>query len=297
VEWTIICAPMETASEQAAVLGAPPPTHAEVRTPTVGVFDSGIGGFTVAREILRLRPDLNLVYYGDTVNMPYGGRPPEQIRGFARESISFLLERGMDILAVGCNASNSVLGQGELHGFGVPVFDLVSSTVDWLRDEGQRPRRLALLATVATVNSRYWDRKLRDAFPEMDLMSVAAPEFVPLVEAAKTDDQRIRQAVRKHLGPALDAGHRAFVHGCTHFPLLQSYMEELGQGIEFIDPAVCLAQRLVSSITPPTADAPPGRLEFFSSLPGEAFYRTGEAAFGRSIRNITAMYIVNPYED
>jgi glutamate racemase len=266
-------------------------------TANVGIFDSGVGGFTVAGAIAKRRPDLNLVYFGDTLNMPYGGRTADQLRRFAHNSIEFLLGQGIEILAVGCNASNSVLGQGDLHSYGVPVFDLVSSTLEIMRGMYGRPDRVALVATVATINSRYWERKLRDAFPELDLMPVPAPELVPLIEAQQTDERSIRSAVRKYLAPVLDAGVRTVIHGCTHFPLLQDYMQELCPELSFIDPAQCLAERLAASLPAAPPDAPPGRLRLFSSLPGEAFYRVGEQALKRPVREHSRMYIVNPYED
>lgn len=288
---------MDTTTQVTSALSTAEDQSTQAQALTVGVFDSGIGGFTVARSILHLRPDLNLTYYGDNINMPYGGRTPEQIRRFALRSIEFFTQKGIDVLAVGCNASNSVLGQGELRGFGIVVYDLVSSTVDWLRSTYGRPETMALVATQATVNSRYWERKLIDAFPGLELLSVAAPEFVPLVEAQQPDPQAIRAAVKLRLQPVLDSPVRTIIHGCTHYPLLENYMRELSAELTFIDPAECLAQRLAAGVPPAAPGAKDGKLRFYSSLPGETFYRTGQQAFGRPIRELTSMYIVNPHED
>jgi glutamate racemase len=280
---------------------AQPATSTAVATaiaaPVVGVFDSGIGGFTVASQILKLRPDLNLVYFGDSLNMPYGGRSPEQIARFAHNSIEFLLEQGMEILAVGCNASNSVLGQGELKSFGVPVYDLVSSTTEWLRGLAIPPERLGLVATQATVNSGYWQRKLSEALPQAEVISVAAPRFVPLIEAPQLDEYAIRAAVVQYLAPLADSAISTIVHGCTHYPLLETYMAELFPGLAYIDPARCLAARLAAHLPPAEPQSAPGKLSLYSSLPSESFYRTGERVFNRAIRPLTKMYIVNPYED
>jgi glutamate racemase len=288
---------MDSQIQEPTTFKAEAPRPQPTTTTTIGVFDSGVGGFTVAGAILRRRPDLNLVYFGDSLNMPYGGRSQEQLRRFAHNSIEFLLQHQIEILAVGCNASNSVLGQGELHSFGVSVFDLVSSTLEALRGMYGRPERVALVATSATINSRYWERKLRDAIPELDLMPVAAPEFVPLIEAYNQDQKAIRNAIAKYLQPVVSAGIRTIIHGCTHYPLLQEHMLQYCPELAFIDPAECLAERLVASLPPAVPEAPAGTLRLFSSLPGEAFYRVGEQALGRSVREHTQMYIVNPYED
>lgn len=292
---TLVSKPVDEAVADSTAAD-PAPDKPAVKTPTVGVFDSGVGGFTVAGAIHRLRPDLNLVYFGDSLNMPYGGRPLIQIAEFARRSIEFLLERGMDILAVGCNTSNSALGQGELKSFGVPTFDLVSSTIEWLRDQ-PGVKSIGLVATHAAIISGYWERKLTEALPEINVIPVAAPEFVPLVEAYDHNEFACRAAVKRHIEPLLEQGVTHLLHGCTHYPLLQPYMEELSPELAYIDPAQCLAGKLSASLSPAGADAPAGVLRLFSSLPGESFYQTGQRVFGRPVRELTRMYIVNPYED
>jgi glutamate racemase len=291
----VLAAPDQTAVESAAQIEQR--SERSLTSPTVGIFDSGIGGFTVAASIVRRRADLNLVYFGDTLNMPYGGRPLSQLAGFARNNIEFLLSQGIDILAVGCNASNSALGQGELKSFGVPVYDLVSSTVEWLRRQSEPIQRIALVATEAAVNSGYWKRKLLEAQPDLDVIPVAAPEFVPLVEAHQQDHDANREAVRKYLHPLIEQEIYTVLHGCTHYPFLQSYMEELSTELRFIDPAECLAERLIASLGAAAPGNEHGELRLFSSLPGEAFYAAGERTFGRPIRRATSMYIVNPSED
>ncbi len=280
-----------------AATTASEPTSPAVSTPTIGVFDSGIGGFTVAGAILRRRPDLNLLYFGDTLNMPYGGRSLDQLARFARNSIEFLLSQGMDILAVGCNASNSALGQGELKSFGIPVYDLVTSTVEWLRAQPQTSRTIALFATEAAIRSGYWERKLREALPEVEIIAVATPEYVPLTEAHLQDEHANLAAARMYVEPLLNKGVSTILHGCTHYPLLQPYMQQVSSELSFIDPAECLAEKLIINLRPPEPDARPGRLRLYSSLPGEAFYQTGQRALGRPIREFTSMYIVNPCED
>jgi glutamate racemase len=283
----------DTTSTLTDTAGPPPP----VAAPTVGIFDSGIGGFTVARAIFRRRPDLNLVYFGDTLNMPYGGRPLQQLASFARNSIEFLASRGMDILAVGCNASNSALGQGELKSFGLPVYDLVSSTVDWLRVVNEPPDAIGLVATAAAIGSGYWERKLKEALSQARIVPVAAPEFVPLVEAAQLDETAIAAAVERRIRPLLDQGVTTILHGCTHYPLLETQIKELSAEFRFIDPAVCLANKLIASLGPAPKDSPAGKLQLFSSLPNPAFYAAAERVFGPEARELVAMYIVNPYEE
>jgi glutamate racemase len=265
-------------------------------TATVGVFDSGVGGLTVARAIVAQRPDVNLVYFADSLNLPYGGRQPEQLVRFAHNNIEFLLSRGATVLAVGCNATNCVLGQGDLKSYGVPAFDLVSSTVDWLRQQHLRPHKLGLIGTLATVHSRYWERKLTDAFPEMEVLAVAAPEFVPLIEDDRAPEQQIRYAVHTRLEPLLEQGARTVLHACTHYPWLQRFMEEVNHELHFIDPAACLAERLCAAL-PPARSERRGTRQLYNSRPSGLFYRMAGEALGIDARSATRMYIVNPYEE
>ena len=286
-------AEIQVAAPSQNILASP----TDASTATVGIFDSGIGGFTVAREILCLRPDLNLVYYGDSLNLPYGAKSPEQISRMAKHSIEFLVSQGITILAVGCSASNSVLGQGELKSFGLPVYDLVTSTIETLKDDPEAPDKLALVATVASINSGYWQRKLTAALPNLELLEVAAASFVPHIEAGSYEGKAVQDSIEQTLQICIDQGVDTILHGCTHYPWLEGAMQAFYQGFNFINPAVCLAKKLVNHLAPAKLDAPGGSRTFFCSLPSEVFYQAGESSLGFPIRSRTSMYIVNPFED
>jgi glutamate racemase len=267
------------------------------RSQTVGIFDSGIGGFTVAGAILKRRPDLNLIYYADSVNLPYGGRSQEQLERFSDNIVEFLRERGAEVLADGCNTINRNLpGPTRTIEYGLPVFDLVEATIAWLHQR-RVPQGIALLATQATVNAGYWEKRLGDVFLDVPVHPIAAPELVPLIEAPQPDEGALRHAVGKYLRLIRDTGADTVVLGCTHYPLLHSYFVEGDVYLSYVDPGLCLAEKLAAELPPAPAGAPPGRLEFYNSLPSERFYAMGERVFGRPIRDLTRMYIVNPYED
>jgi glutamate racemase len=173
----------------------------------------------------------------------------------------------------------------------------VSSTTQWIRGQYGIPERIALIATEATVKAMYWERKLKDALPELQVLPVAAPQFVPLVEAPRQDEAAIRRSVRAIIAPLVADGINTILFGCTHYPLLSRYMLDIAPGLHFIDPAECLAERLCGSLSPPAEGAKAGRRHFFSSLPSERFYELGERVFGSPIRQQTSMYIVNPWEE
>ncbi|MCC7478849.1 glutamate racemase [bacterium] len=263
---------------------------------TVGVFDSGVGGFTVAQAILSLRPELNLVYFGDSLNLPYGEKSPQQLHRLSHGNIDFLIGRGCDLVAIGCQTSNSILRQEELDSYPVPVLDLVGTTIQWLREQAQRPQRIAILATPATIRARYWERQLENAFTGIRVRPVACPELVPLIEAQVHDRQRILRALQGYLEPLIDDGISDIILGCTHYPLLLDYIYEIDPGLNCIDPSQCLARRLAASL-PAAPSGGRGQRHFYSSRPGERFYVMGQRVFGEDIRPQTRMCIVNLYED
>jgi glutamate racemase len=285
------------ADHDTSAASSPELTETKLTTPTVGVFDSGIGGFTVASAILKRRPDLNLVYYADSINLPYGGRTRDQLTRYAHNTIEFLLEQGVEMIAVGCHSSNSALGAEDLTRYPVPVFDLVSSTLEPLAARTEVPEQLAILATEATINAGYWEQRLREALPDTEILPMAAPELVPIIEGDQSDDFLLRRALDKYIGALVERQAFDVLLGCTHYPLLKTLMLDRCIYLRPIDPGQLLADRLVASIAPAVPHAPEGRMTFFNSLPSERFYSMGERVFGRSIRELTRMYIVNPHED
>jgi glutamate racemase len=263
----------------------------------IGIFDSGVGGLTVLREVLQLRPDLDFIYFADSLNLPYGNRTPEQLIRLGHSNIEFLIERGASCLAVGCNSTSTIMGQGDLKSFGLPVFDLVSSTIDWLRVQHHTPRRIGLLGTLATVQSRYWERKLNETFPSLEILTLACPEFVPIIEGPQLHADVLRHIVQQRLEPLLQSGVRTLVHACTHYPWLERSMLEVCPELLFINPAKCLAERLCHSLGDADGTAKAGRVALYNSRPSEVFYRLASEVLGCDARSLTTVYIVNPYED
>ncbi len=272
-------------------------SHEQSRSNTVGIFDSGVGGFTVLKALLARRPDLNVVYFGDTLNAPNGSRQPDQLHGMCRNMVQFLIDQGVDIMAVGCNSCNILMGSSELKTYGIASFDLVSSTVDWLKVQHHQPQNLAILATLATINSQYYERKLTEAFPQLPLRSMAAPKLVPLVESFPWSEYDLRTAVQEYVNPLLADGFNNIVLACSHYRWIERYLRELDPEMTLIDPAECLAERLAASLPPAPQGARPGELHLYSSHPNEAFSHFAEMAIGRPASEYIRLYIVNPYEE
>lgn len=275
----------------------PDPQETGSRTTTVGIFDSGVGGFTVLKALLSRRPDLDIIYFGDSLNAPNGSRPPDQLHGMCRNMVQFLVDQQVDIIAVGCNSCNILMGTSELKSYGLASFDLVSSTVEWLKVQHHMPHNLAILATQATINSQYYERKLVEAFPELEIRSMAAPKLVPLIESFPWREYDLRTAVQEYINPLLADGFNNIVLACSHYKWIERYLRELDPEMTLIDPAECLAERLVASLPPAPAATRPGKLKLYSSHPNEAFSHFAEMAIGRPARDCISLFIVNPYEE
>jgi glutamate racemase len=188
----------------------------------IGVFDSGVGGLTVARAIIDQLPNESLIYVGDTANTPYGPKPLSEVRELALVVMDKLVDEGVKVLVIACNsASAAVLRDAReryTEGRGIPVVEVIQPAVRRAvasTSEG----KVGVIGTLATVNSKAYD----DAFAaavEVKLFSAACPSFVDFVERGITSGPEIMDAARKYLLPLKEAGVDTLVLGCTHYPLL-----------------------------------------------------------------------------
>ncbi|MEX2541905.1 MAG: glutamate racemase [Trueperaceae bacterium] len=200
----------------------------------LGVFDSGVGGLTVLRELQRVLPHEDFLYLGDTARLPYGSKPPEMVAEFAREISWALVERGVKGIVVACNTAASAGGLAELaSSLPVPVWGVIDPGV---RSAISRSRGgcVGVLGTVATIRSRAYQARLEAA--GVDTWAKACPLFVPIVEEGISDNEIAGLVARHYLDkrPELDV----LILGCTHYPALKGTLQEvLGQGVTLVDSA------------------------------------------------------------
>jgi glutamate racemase len=241
----------------------------------IGVFDSGVGGLTVARAILDLLPHEPLVYFGDTARFPYGDRPVEEIREFAREIAGILLDRDVKMLVVACN-SIEVAAIEEISGAaGVPVVGVIEAGVR-AGVRATRNRRLGVIGTVATVESGAYPRAVARERSDVELTSQACPAFVPHVERGDTTSPELLATAREYLAPLAAAGVDTLILGCTHYPLLSGLIQVvMGPQVVLISSAEEVAKDvyavLVGSDLLGPDDGPPPEHRFLCSGDPEAF--------------------------
>lgn len=203
----------------------------------IGVFDSGIGGLTVAHEVIRQLPHESIVYFGDTARVPYGPKSPETVRRYSREIASFLQDQGVKSIVIACNTATA-------HALGV-LRDEMDMPVIGVVEPGARAAvaatrsgHVGVIGTAGTIKSGAYERAIRELAPEIRVTPRACPLFVPMVEEGWTDHEATRLVAREYLEPMAAAEIDTLVLGCTHYPLLKPLLHDvLGPSVRLIDSA------------------------------------------------------------
>jgi len=239
----------------------------------IGLFDSGVGGLTVAEELFRQMPHEEIIYFGDTANVPYGGRPVSQLISFADRIINFLIQQGAKYIIFACNTSSSVSLQVMRERYPVPMMGLIEPGAR-AAARATRNGRIGVLATEATIRSGAYARAIQELLPGAQVLDMPAPKLVPLVEAGELASVRTETALHEYLDPLKRGGIDTLVLGCTHYPFLRGLIcKILGPEITLVDPAaatVAAAYEEMKAL---------GLLAFpVVSAPNHRFYVSGEAA-------------------
>jgi glutamate racemase len=210
----------------------------------IGVFDSGIGGLTVLREVVRALPDQSIVFLGDTARVPYGTRGVEVIASFADELADFLIERDVQYLVAACNTISSTCLEQLQQRLPVPVLGVVEPAV---REAVATTAtgRIGVIGTRATVGSGFYEARIKAMEPAVEVVSAACPLFVPLAEEGMLDAEPTRLIARDYLAPLQGKGIDTLILGCTHYPLLLSVIQEvMGPEVTLVDSAAPTAADL-----------------------------------------------------
>ena len=183
----------------------------------IGIFDSGVGGLTVARSILDQLPNESTIYIGDTARGPYGPRPLAEVREFALESLDFLVAQGVKAIVIACNTASAAMLRDARERYSIPVIEVIQPAAR-RAVAATRSGRIGVIGTRATIDSAAY----LDAFaaaPQLEITSIACPLFVEFVERGETSGAEITEIARGYLAPFIDAKIDTLVLGCTHYPL------------------------------------------------------------------------------
>jgi len=257
----------------------------------IGVFDSGVGGLTVLRELRRQLPSESTIYLGDEARMPYGPRPANEIVAFTREALGWFGTHDCKLIVLACNTATSVALDVVRDDSRVPIIGVVRPGAAAAISASAR-RSIGVLATTATVRSGAYARALRDLDPLVDVVQQACPALVPLVEAGKAGTAECEAAVRGYVQPLLTEGGvvqpvvDTLLLGCTHYPLLRGVIERIaGPGVRVVDSAATTAlavrEVLQSHHLVRSAGAPAHRV--FATGPIERFRDVARTIFGEDL--------------
>jgi glutamate racemase len=259
-------------------------------TRPIGVFDSGIGGLTVAAALRELLPAERIFYVGDTARVPYGGKSPETIERYSFEISQMLLAEGAKLIVVACNTASALAVPPLEARLTVPVVGVIRPGAA-AAVAATRNRRIGVIGTRATVQSQAYERAIVALDPVAEVHAQACPLLVPLIEEGWLEDPITDQVIARYLDPMLASGIDTLVLGCTHYPLLYAALQRrVGGGVCLVDSARNCAMEVRAALRSRGLAAPggqPGGMRVVLTDPSTAFLRVAESALGLDLGEIS----------
>ncbi|MEP6999672.1 MAG: glutamate racemase [bacterium] len=258
------------------------------RDAPIGVFDSGLGGLTVAHAIMQQLPGESLVYFGDTARVPYGPKSPETVRRYSHEIAAFLLEQGVKAIVVACNTATAhalPMLEDELD---VPVIGVVGPGAR-AAVRATKSGHIGVIGTAGTIRSGAYVRAIHAESPDATVTALACPLFVPLVEEGWSDNEATRLIATEYLTPLVQERVDTLVLGCTHYPLLKRVIgETIGRSVRLIDSAEETAAdtRRMLAENDLASSASTGSYRFVASDDPEQFLALWQRFFGDALERV-----------
>jgi glutamate racemase len=255
----------------------------------IGIFDSGVGGLTVASQVSRLLPGEKIFYYGDTAHVPYGDKTEEQIIGYVHDIVEFLQEEGVKAIVMACNTSSALVLPKIKDKMTIPTLGVIEFA-SRMALEASAGERIGVVANPLTVNSGAYKKTIKGISLNGTLVyQNACPRWVPLVEAGKTSGEEVERIVREDLEPLMAANIDTLILGCTHYPYFTPVIRKImGEDVAIIDPAEALARTLRKILEDSNLlanESNPGHRFYVSGDP-EEFRIKGEMFFGKKIPEV-----------
>lgn len=259
---------------------------------SIGMFDSGLGGLTVMRQLLKAAPREHIVYFGDTARLPYGEKSPETIIRYSLENAAFLSTQHIKLLVVACSTASSLALNMLQQQLDIPVIGMIEPGATSAL-QATISGRIAVLGTKGTIKSHAYQKAILQRNPDAFVTSLACPLFVPLVEEHFLDHPATRLVVQEYLKPLKGLHVDTILLGCTHYPLLKRLIcEELGEEVRVIDPGVACANEVLATLYSLNLQRSEGQdveHRFFVSDDADKFQMLGEVFLGRRISHVEAL--------
>ena len=233
----------------------------------IGIFDSGLGGLTVLREIERALPAEDLIYVGDTARVPYGVKSPETVTRYSKEICDFLLKQGVKAIVIACNTSSALALETLRPNYQLPILGVLEPGAA-AATAATRSQAIGVIGTEGTIRSGGYTQAIQRKSPQAKVVSRACPLFVPLVEEGWAHHEVTRQIAEIYLGEWRGKGIDTLILGCTHYPVLKPLIQEVLPGVTLVDSAQATAkalQELLSGQGLLASGSGRGRQRFFTT--------------------------------
>lgn len=234
----------------------------------IGVFDSGIGGLTVAKELIKTLPGENTVYLGDTARVPYGTKSGRTVIAYSHSNSEFLISKGVKLLVVACNTASSVSIPSLRANYDIPVIGVIEPGAKKAVSV-TKTAKIGVIGTPSTINSSAYTKAIHDLNPDIEVVTKACPLFVPLADEGWVEGEIIESIAKQYLNPIKETGIDVLVLGCTHYPVLKNTIQKIvGDNITLVDSAEETASQIKAIL------AQQNLLNDSSSKPTREFYLT-----------------------
>ncbi len=256
----------------------------------IGVFDSGLGGLTVVDGLMSLMPNENIVYFGDTANMPYGTKTKEEITQYVLQNMEFLSSFNLKAVVIACNTADSVARKKLQEIYSLPIFGVVSPTSKQAVDSTKNDK-IGVLATNAVINSKAYQDEIHRLNADVEVTAIACPKLVPLIEDghfSRGDELAVR-ALGEYLKPMKESGVDTLILGCTHYPLLQDTIADMLPGVTLISSSAAAAMSAkaeLESLGKTESRNEKGEHSFFVSKDPDSFYHNAKMILGERLDKI-----------
>jgi len=250
----------------------------------IGVFDSGIGGLTVVRELLKQMPENGIIYFGDTARYPYGNKSKETIERYALQDARFLIEHGAKIIVVACNTASALAIDKLRQEINLPLFEVITPAVEQAV-ASTSSKRIGVIGTRGTIKSEIYTKKIHEIDPSMEVIGKPCPLFVPLVEEGWLEHSETKKIIKSYLAPLKNKNIDTLILGCTHYPLLKPQIQaKIGRQVVLIDSAEEIVKKIKEYLRDHADMGTKGKHEFFLSDVSEHTQQIASKWLGQSIK-------------
>lgn len=250
-----------------------------INSDTIGVMDSGVGGLSILKELIRAVPSYDYVYLGDTANLPYGCKTKEQVHFFNRNILNFFISMGIKNIAIACNTTSALTYdelEKEFSPKGLKIFPLIQSAAHQAAQGLKDGDCICVLSTAATAKSGKYGQEIKKVNPGLNVIEIGCPGFVEVVENRRYDSKEAYLLIEEKMKIVLKNNAKRVILGCTHYPYLVDILSKFAPREIFFNPACAFAKNTAQILTPGTGS---GKIDFYVTKNPEEFKKSAKLFF------------------